>query len=389
MKIKNNIIKRQCHECRCKNTEKCEIELFLKDFVNHTYNVDLYNLRFRCPDKEIRSNPQSPKSVDLEFKIGTKLFAIEAKGLNNIYLCKMIHASQCIDKSIIGILDNMDNMRKIFGEDAEEFIGLLKKYGLRIQFYEDVLYATNILGKSICTSPDLVKDILMCSLKTLRIADSNMKKGDTNMTVREAYSLDKKKYNKKVNKAKEIEALSLVYKKNKIEKQDLDGVTYPPYNVFQKTIDKNILWYRMKGAKESAYDNICSLDERITFSIEINQSPKGFRTGINYDVLLLKAPEVLNEYWKNKVDSTNEKMKKYNSKTKRILFINNEGYRLTFNSDMYKNIIKIIERNASRYKNIDEIWLEYYKTELYEDNFDSIQFIETKEKEYQKIWSRK
>ena len=389
VKKKDKAIKRQCDDCKYKETEECEVELFLRDFVRNTYNADVYNLWFRCPDKEISNNSNRLKSTDLEFKIGTKLFTIEAKGLDNSYLCKMQHASECISNSIINILGNMDNMEMLLEENAEEFELLFQKYGLRIQFYEDIIFTTNILGKNTCRSSELVKDILMCSLKTLIIADSIKRKDSNGMPVIEVYSLDKKKYHRKENKAKEIKALSLLYKKNRIEKIALDGFTYPPYNVFQKSTDKNILWYRLESAKESAYDNICSLDERITFSVEITECPKDLTTGICYDKVLLEDYEVLNEYWGAKVDSTAKKMEKYNSDTKRILFINNEGHRLIFNSDMYKNIIRIIKSNMNKYKNIDEIWLEYYETELYEDDIDFIQVKETQEKKYERIWNRR
>lgn len=379
-------MKIQCKACEYKNTKNCEVEQFLADFIKTQYQIDIYSVNFTCPDK-IKSNMAYKSRIpDLEFKIGTKEYVIEAKGLDNTYLCRMQHASRCIGNSMIDVLQDIDNMNNVFGEDTEEFIKLFNKYGLKIEFYEDILFATNLLGKDDCRNREFIQVILQCSLDALRYASNRT--FDKIIPMKQVYSIDKKKFHKKKNKAVEIAQLSLIYKENMIKKVDMPNFVYPPYNVLRKPTDKSILWYTLNSVRDSVYDNICNLEERITFSIEVTGNASDFATDVGYNRLLIESDEILNEYWVDKLSSTDKKMASYNTSRKRILFINNEGYRINYNSDMYKNIITIIRKNARNYNHIDEIWLEYYITECCNDDLDFIMILGHGEKKYEKIWCK-
>lgn len=390
--IKENLfmIPKVCKNCDSKINYKCEVQNFLKKFIESNFKKNIYELDFYCPDKS--SDNKEIKKPDLEFKIDDKKYVIEAKGLEFGYYYMISHVLECINYSIYNALNDKSKLENILGvRNAKAFIELFEEYGIQIQFFEDIIFATNMIGKMECNDVFL-KIILEYMFKSMKVFG----KYEERDCFWQSYSIDKNTYQQRKNKSTKLQNLSKFYQENKIEYPNMDKylnlekykhikIKYIPYNVLLRSTNKEEEEKKSNIYRDNAYSNICKLNESITIGISKGLKPKDMRIVRSNNRILNYEENMLEDYWEKKVLDINGKMEKYDQSYTKILFLNSvSGY---LEQELDSKISVIIE-NIKKYSNIDEIWGEYYENIIINKTVNNIEVLFTENKVYKKFWTR-
>ena len=334
----------------CKK-KKCEVNLFLNDFINEVYKCDLRNIGFECLDL----SGEKGAKPEISFILEGKKTVIEAKTLVNEEINKVISFS----KKIVELTENSRGRNKSISKSItkkKSDIG-----GVRLTLDETILSLASVLMNK----------------------DNKVEQEDLTHRILTAV------YNKTKNMRKKAEEFgSVILDISKYKKLNYKNLKKVKRTLYKRTNIDNLEGYlnedTLLNHSYKTEEYIHTSEKKITIAIQLIDSSNDIEI----------APSVLNStfstptaHLKRMIEEAKEKFQNCNGVDKKILFFNNNFYRIMGLEidDGYNELICEIRDNVKN-KNIDEVWIEYTVARCESDNFDFITVISEGEKEYERIY---
>lgn len=375
----------------CSKFEKCEVVLYLKDFVETLYEVNLEDIPFTCPDSKSGIGCKS----DLEISINGEDIIIEAKALQPEYLTVINVFGGLLSDKIIEIINDRVRCKELIGDEKSKMLYYaIENIGLDLGFNEGVIFSESFIHESNENKRKvLIKFVKEILLKTVDSIMEMVGGGEEFVRYPKPFSIELKEFisnSKKNSKFKH-------YKK--IEYGSIEGFEDIFSNVKSRLneieLKKDEIWHNLKEAGDRTYLTTRKGKEELTIYVSLACTKYNFSTHILYDAIGSNNKEMLTDYYKSKFnnavetfDNVAKTLKHNNSRVKKILFFNNNSPRICIGQeDSLKSNIDVIEEFSKKEENkiIDQVWIEYFETIDESNDLDFAEICYTNEKHYERI----
>ncbi|WP_208414797.1 hypothetical protein [Paenibacillus castaneae] len=327
--------------------KKCEVNLFLNEFVKKRYDVSLKDIGFECLD----ISGSDGKRPEISFVHKGQKIVIEAKTLHYEEINILNSFTNKIGELLIDFCKENKTNGKLIKRTSEIM-------GVNLAFDETILSLAPILNNksNISEQKDLIYRIINSTYNKLK---SMKKRGEWVGSI----CLDISKYKKL--RMKDLKTV----KKNLYERAAISGFenTDPDWLKHSFRTEEYI---RNDIKKLNILINFVDESSEITFSSAALDST--FIASINHIEKLIKSAE--------------EKFNSYNNEYKKVLFFNNDFIRLKSEiNDGYEEIIQEINSKIIN-SVIDEVWIEFIDAIIEHDHFDYIETSSEGRKGYEMIY---
>ncbi|MEK4458287.1 hypothetical protein [Paenibacillus sp. FSL R10-2748] len=331
---------------------KCEVNLFLNDFINKVYKTGLQDIGFECLD----ISGEEGAKPEISFILEGKKTVIEAKTLVNSEINTVVSFTEKIAELIEKNRGKNRTTNKSISKKKSEI------KGVRLTLDETILSLAPLLcdKNNKAEQEDLTHRILTVAYnKTKNMRKRNEEYGSIILDISK-YKRLRYKDQKKVKRT--------LYNRPSLDNWE---DTYLSENEFLK-----------HSYKTEEY--IQTSEKKITIAIQLIDSSDEIEIASSVLNSTFSTPTV---HLKRMIEEAEEKFQKCDGVDKKILFFNNDFYRLLGSEidDGYNELICEIRDNVKS-KNIDEVWIEYIVARCASDDFDCITAVSEGKKGYERIY---
>lgn len=341
----------------CNKINKCEINLFLKDFINQTYKVNLEDLQFECCDK----TGDKPSQPEIAVCINGEDIVIEAKTLGIEVITKMKTFIAELSDKIKEVIRDSSKCKNILGQNYSKILyEILSKFGIHISFNEGILFLSPILhGKDKQkVLNELIGQILINLIKAV---SSIIKRGEKYIQYPKTMAINLDEFSPRIKERSNLKH----YKTSEygsLEKYDRKIPCY--MNSCENTqITKADIWYENVNMIDRTYLSVIGDKTELILEISLTGKVGEVTTGNISQMVNWYNNDEMKKYYTNRLKDTVKKFKNCKSTARKILFFNSDLIRICIGqTDTLKDTMEIIKEisNKEDYKLIDEIWVEYY-----------------------------
>jgi len=327
--------------------KKCEVNLFLNEFVKRRYDVSLKDIGFECLD----ISGSDGKRPEISFVHKGQKIVIEAKTLHYEEINIMTSFTNKIGELLIEFCKENKTNGKLIKRTLEIM-------GVKLTFDETILSLAPILNNKSNTSEQL--DLIYRIINSAHNKLKSMKKRSEWVG---SICLDISKYKKlRMNDLKKV-------KRNLYERAEISGFE----NIEPDWLNHSFRteeYIRNDITKLTILIDFVDTSSEITFSCAALDST--FIASINHIEKAIKSAE--------------EKFETYGDEYKKVLFFNNNFIRLKSEiSDGYEEVIQEIKSKIIN-NVIDEVWIEFIEAITEHDHFDYIEASSEGRKGYEMIY---